>query len=49
MKNKIWSHEYIDLKALVSHVPEDNIYLILSQSQLTGQNTQDQMLKVAAS
>jgi hypothetical protein len=33
MKNKIWSHEYIDLKALVSHVPEDNISLTLSQNQ----------------
>ena len=40
MKNKIWSHEYIDLKALVSHVPEDNISLTLSQNQLTVQNTQ---------
>jgi sorbitol-specific phosphotransferase system component IIBC len=38
-------HEYIDLKALVSHVPEDNISLILSQSQLTGQNTQSSKSK----
>lgn len=45
MKNKIWSHEYIDLKALVSHIPEDNISLTLSQNQLTVQNTQSSKSK----
>jgi hypothetical protein len=39
------AHEYIDLKALVSHVPEDNISLTLSQNQLTVQNTQSSKSK----
>ena len=49
MKNKIWSHEYIDLKVLVSHVPADNIFLTLSQDQLTVQNTQSSKSKVSFS
>lgn len=40
IKSRIWLNEYIDLKSLVSHMPDENVSLTLSQNRLLVQNLQ---------